>query len=288
MRRMIASILVLFLASHALAEDPAVVIRANFDEQTPEGFQHDYAGALDVTDDDFSQGRYSLRDRCETGINDIERYLKFSDKKTKLAFHYKAVGVKVIRVLARSVEDNENLYFNIVNPPQNTWNYAVVPIAKLRNVVPAQSGPESPFGDRTGEGKTFKNLVFHLLDLEKSVDQPTVYIDNIVLYNGTDSAPPEIVGKPTLYAKDGKRLLTWPDAKDNIGVAYYKIARGTQANFEIGKTDSLPRSVIPEFDLAAKKDTATSSQWYRVIAVDFDGNESKPSEAVEVAIVGAK
>jgi hypothetical protein len=172
------------------------------------------------------------------------------------------------------VEDGENLYINFTNVPQNVWCWALVREADLRNVVPRHGGPECPYGDKTGKGKSFRNLVFHLLDADKGVDEPAVYLDNLVIYSGADTNAPVMRGAPALVAKAGERFLVWADARDDVGVAYYEVARFAEAG--AAKPLRVARVVAPEFALDG------AAAWYKVSPVDYAGNVGAASDAVAV------
>ena len=253
-----------------------VIMTANFDEETTDNFQNEYEGDIEVTDEYFSVGDYSLKVSAEPGTVDVERYIKYTENDTKLGFHYKANGVKALRVLASSVEDKENLFYNLTDLPQDKWSWAVVKLAELRNTLPRNSGIDKPLGDKSGKGKTFRNILFHACNLDKKSEETLVYLDNIVLYSGKDTKAPSLNGTPILTSDEQGRFLSWPAATDNIGVAYYKIFIGQSDNFDIKGLKPANTSVIPECDLGPE------ANWYRVVAVDYDGNVSEAGTAIKV------
>ena len=264
----------LAVAMSGAARAADIVMRASFDEGTAENFAAGFPGAsLAPSDADFSTGTYSLRCAGEDTV-DVERYIKYSDKDTKVGFHYKAEGMRIIRVLAQSIEDTENLYYNLTNVPQGQWEWAVVKMAELRNVVPKQGGPERPFGNVTGKGKTFKNIVFHLMGIDKKAEQPVVHLDNIAIYSGADTQPPVLNGKVAVNSDKKGTFLSWPDAKDDVGVAYYQVFKGSEESAAADAAKPAGVTVAPEFTIEP------GPAWYRVVAVDYAGNRSKPSAAV--------
>jgi hypothetical protein len=266
----VAGVLAVASASRAAS----VIFKAGFEEDSSENFTTSFAGGtIAPSDYDFSVGKAALKCTVET-VTDAERYIKYTEAGTRIGFHYKACGVRTIRVLGGSIEDSENLYITLTNVPQNVWSWAVVKVADWKNMIPRNGGPDCPAGDKTGKGKTFRNVVFHLMDPVKENDQPTVYLDNIVLFSGADTTAPTLTGKPAVHADAQGRLLSWPDAKDDVGVACYRVIRAGSPDFAAGVVTNTV--VAPEFPLDAKK------AWYRVVAVDYAGNASQPSEPVAV------
>lgn len=249
-----------------------IVFKAGFEDESVDNFVTGFTGgAIAAGEYDFSVGKGALKCTVES-ITDVERYIKFAEADTTIGFHFKSCGVNTIRVLGGCVEDNENLYFTLTNVPQNVWAWAAIKVANWRNMIPRNGGPECPAGDKTGKKKTFRGVVFHLMNPAKEADQPTVYLDNIVLFSGADTKPPVFAGKPMVRADAQGRLLVWADAEDDTGVAYYRVIRSATADF---KADAVTNTVvIPEFPLASGK------AWYRVVAVDYAGNESAPSAPV--------
>lgn len=269
---LLAAVCVLGGASSSRAAN--VIFKAGFEEDSADNFVTEFpGGTITPSDYDFSVGRAALKCTVEK-ITDAERYIKYTEADTKLGFHYKACGVRTIRVLGGCVEDGENLYCNFTNVPQNVWAWAVVKVADLRNAIPRNGGPECPLGDKTGKGKTFRGVVFHLMDPAKDAEQPTVYLDNVVLFSGADTNAPALTGKPAVRADAQGRLLNWSDAKDDTGVAFYRVLRSDTADFTSGTVTNTV--VIPEFPLDARK------AWYKVVAVDYAGNASLPSDPVVV------
>jgi len=268
----LAAASVLAVASASRAAN--VVFKAGFEDDSAENFVTSFAGGMIAPSDyDFSVGKAALKCTVET-VTDVERYIKYTEADTRIGFHYKACGVRTIRVLGGGIEDGENLYFTLTNVPQNVWAWAVVKVADFRNIIPRNGGPACPTGDKTGKGKTFRNVVFHLMDPTKEVEQPVVYLDNIVLFSGADTNVPSLTGKAVMRSDAQGRLLSWPDAKDDIGVACYRVIRSDTPDFTAGVVTNTV--VVPEFPLDGKK------AWYRVVAVDYAGNANQPGEPVAV------
>lgn len=265
---------VLSVQVHAQSADK--IMYSGFEDETTDGFNCEFPGAgLSVSDIEFSNGSYGLKCTGDKTV-DVEKYLKFTDNGTKIGFNYRADGMKAIRVLASSQEDAENLYFNLLNVPQGKWCWCVIKFEDLKNVVPRHGGIDMPFGQKSGKGKTFKNIVFHITDTDKNSEQPTVYLDNIVIYNSPDKASPSKVEGLGFDSEGTKPSIFWTDAKDNVAVAYYKVYKGAEPGFKPDKNSALDTVVIPEIQVPKEK------AYYRVSAVDYDGNEGEVSESLEV------
>lgn len=275
---------VLALAGAVRAEDPvAIIMRADFEDAITDNFETSFTGSkIGLTDAEFSRGKVALRCTGEA-IIDVERYIKYQDRDTRIGFHYKAAGYHCIRVLAGCVEEHENLYFNLMDVPQGRWAWAVVKFADLRNVIPRHGGPECPFGDRSGQGKSFRNIVFHLLNPDKAAEEPSVVLDRIVIWSGPDTVPPTLGGPPAVQADAQGRFLSWPEAQDNVGVAYYLVLRSEAADLKGAATAPNGETVLAEYPLKADE-----RGFFQVVAVDFTGNRSQPSAAVAVTPAAAK
>ena len=268
MKRLLCLLLLLQTAAPAAT----VLLKAGFEDETTENFGSDFPGAaLTVTDYDFSTGKFALK-AAGGPVIDVERYIHYTDQDTKVGFHYKAHGLRTIRVLGGCVDVKENLYFNLTNVTQDAWCWARVRVADFRNVIPSQGGPECPFGDTTGAGRTFRCLVFHLMDPDKKVEDTAVYLDNIVLYSGSDTTPPTRPGAPQVHADAKGAFLAWPESKDDVGVACYRVFKGAAADFEPAG-EPMATCVAPECPIPDPQ------AWYRVVAVDYDGNASAAGPA---------
>ncbi|OAI46373.1 hypothetical protein AYO44_02080 [Planctomycetaceae bacterium SCGC AG-212-F19] len=93
-------------------------------------------------------------------------------------------------------------------------------------------------------------------------------IDNVVVFRGVDTEPPEQV-RGVKLRKDGDDLeLTWEPAKDNTLSAFYRIYSGTNL-------------VAESHQLTARlKASAVGNAPLTLVAVDLYGNASPPSEPV--------
>lgn len=263
------------MAGPSAGESCRILLKVLFDDESLEAFENGYGGSLEITTDDFSQGSGALMCRIEN-FCDAEKYHRWEDADTKICFQYYSHGVKVLRVLGNSVADGENLYYNLTDLAQDAWTSVCVPAAALRNVVPKHGGPECPFGETTGKGKTFKNLVFHLTQVSKNVDEAYLVLDQLVVYSGKDTEAPARPSAPTVEVADKVTYLVWADVADNVAVSHYLVYRLADERAQPSKEALLGKTVIPELDVA-------EPGVYAVVAVDFEGNESACSTPVRVA-----
>jgi len=258
----VIAVLVLAVSIYGQTEDP-VVLKLDFEDEDLGAFLSD-SGELELIKVPVApSGEYVMK---ATGDDyaDVEKYISFIDENAKIAFHYLNHGVIYLRVLARSIEDGENLYYDVkeFTGNEDKWTPCVVKASELKNLIPRQhpEPAEAKYGDVSGKGKNFKNIVFHVKHFVKTSKDPYVLFDNVTIYTGDDKKAPSAPSNIKVEAKDGKNMLTWSKSTDNIGVAYYSIMDGDK---EIGK------SSIPQYEVKDGKKA------YTVVAVDFEGNKSK-------------
>jgi len=261
-----------FAGSGGYAAD--VIFSAGFENGSSEDFSCDFEGAcIRQVEASGSVGNGALRCQGVPTV-DVEHLMHFTDHETRVAFHYYSHGYPIIRVLGWVVDERENYYFNITNAVQDQWAETVVRVADFRNVIPRHGVPDKPFGDRTGKGKTFRNIVLHLMTgTQTNVPAPFALLDNLVLYSGEDHTPPVMRGTLRINLDDKGGFLSWPDAHDDVGVAYYKVYGGHAPDFAVTDTALLGTTVVPEFALSH------SNGFFQVVAVDFGGNCSAPQLA---------
>mgnify|MGYP005834155011 CR=1 FL=1 len=116
----------------------------------------------------------------------------------------------------------------------------------------------------------FRNLRFHG---NKTPDKKGMLeLRNFVIYRGEDATPPSAPTGLRVQASDKGVELSWKPATDNVGVAFYVIARSVGPD----KFAKVGESCTPNYWA-----WALPSGRYRVLAADFQGNLGPWSEALD-------
>lgn len=98
----------------------------------------------------------------------------------------------------------------------------------------------------------------------------------------TDTTPPSVPGAPVATVEAGGVSLSWAPSTDAIGVAGYRIHRGTSADFVPSNETTLAgESTGASF---SETNLVPGTYFYKVVAVDLAGNASAASAGVQVVI----
>ena len=101
-------------------------------------------------------------------------------------------------------------------------------------------------------------------------------VDDIVAWSGDDAQPPTTVATVTVKAEGDDNLISWTPSDDNLAIAYYEVHRGTVRDFT-----SSASTLVAETEGCSFKDVCPmhENSFYKVIAIDYADNPSKPSSA---------
>jgi hypothetical protein len=98
----------------------------------------------------------------------------------------------------------------------------------------------------------------------------SVRIDDLVIFRGKDTEPPERVTGVKVQRQGEYLDLTWNRARDNTLTAFYRVYAGNKL---VAETSQLT---------ARLKSSAVGEASLTVVAYDLDGNGSQPSESVDL------
>jgi len=193
-----------------------------------------------------------------------ERYMKWVNDGTTIAFMYYCHGAKDAYFQAWGTKANKNLHANVNCEKQDVWQFAKI---KADSLVGNSGGASSP-------GEVFKNLMFVAGDKDKSVENAFLLIDNIVVYSGDPTNAPSAPGKlsASLNKQNKAVSLNWDPAKDDVGCYKYDVCRGDTEAFEANAKSRLG-SVSDNYfeDVTAE---AGKTYFYKVVAKNVAGLET--------------
>ncbi len=104
------------------------------------------------------------------------------------------------------------------------------------------------------------------------------YMDNLVMWNGSVSAP-QPVQKMTVVTKvDGSNLISWEPATGELPIIKYRIYRGSIPSFQPDSSSLIGETHLLNF---LDADLMRPEYYYMVIAEDAAGNSSTAGHAVK-------
>lgn len=190
-----------------------------------------------------------------------EKYMKWEDKDTTVAFMFYAHGVKNAYAMARGEKAGKNLKANFPKVEQDKW-------------IPARMSAASFVGFKGGggtPGENFRNILFVMDEVDKNVADPYLLIDNIVIFNGADGKKPTAAASNiTAEANDkGGCSLNWDQAKDDVAINRYLVHRSETKGF----TPSAQTCIADIADNYYEDKTAAPGKayYYRIEAKDLGG-----------------
>ena len=200
----------------------------------------------------------------------VERYIKWTNENTTIAFMYYPHGVKEAYFQAGAVKAAKNLHAEFKCEKQDAWQFARI---KADSLVGFQGGSSTP-------GETFKNLIFVASAADKAVENPYLLIDNIVVYSGDPTNPPSAPGKltVTMNKQNNAAGLNWDPATDDVGVYKYDVFRGDTQEFETNAKTRL--ASISDNYYEDPTTAAGKTYYYKVVAKNVGGLE-KASDVVK-------
>lgn len=187
-------------------------------------------------------------------------------KGLKLAFLAKGINYQAARlnVYDAKAGDNTTSYaYRLL--PNETWVPVVYYLDRFR-YNSASSG-------YVNQDTQYKEIRF--FGPESVGSEAGILLDNLVVYRGTDTLPPEKIRDVRAEANDEAIVLTWEPAADNVAPMLYVIARARDSN-KFGKVAETHQNFF--IDRTAGK----GHYRYRVLACDFENNLSVWSDSVEI------
>ena len=248
------------VATIKTAGEPATVIyKQNFDEENIlDNFQED-AEWSDTPGGAFgSLGALKL----SGGGKNAERYMKWANNDTTIAFMYYAHGVTEAYIQGRASKAGKNLHAYFKCDKQDEWVAAKIKASSLTGFGGGSSSP----------GETFRNIIFVADVADKNIDEPFLLIDNIVIFSGTDGQPPSAAPtklKASWYADANAVSLNWDLAKDDVGIYRYEIHRSESEEFKPARATRI--GVVSDNYYEDTTATAGKTYFYRVVGKDMGG-----------------
>ena len=199
-----------------------------------------------------------------------ERYIKWTNEGTTIAFMYYPHGVKDAGFQGWGIKANKNLHAEINCAKQDVWQFAKIKADSLTGIGGGASSP----------GETFKNLIFYAAGTDKAVENPYLLIDNIVVYSGEPTNPPSAPGKLTVTVnkKNNAAGLNWDVSTDDVGVYKYDVFRSDTQEFEANAKTRL--ASISDNYYEDPTTAAGKTYYYKVVAKNVGGLE-KASDVVK-------
>lgn len=193
-----------------------------------------------------------------------ERYMKWVNDGTTIVFMYYLHGMHTAYFQAFGNKANKNLHAELSCEKQDVWQSAKI---KADSLVGWGGGASSP-------GETFKNMLFVAEGADKSVENPYMLIDNVVIYSGDPVNPPSAPGKleVSLNKENKGASLNWDPSTDDVGVYKYEVYRGETETFEANAKSRLATVADNYFeDLTTE---AGKTYFYKVVAKNVGGLEA--------------
>ena len=103
---------------------------------------------------------------------------------------------------------------------------------------------------------------FTRLDIARVGSRNSLEVRGLVMYRGEDVAAPAAPSVPAAKADADGVHLTWPAARDDVGIALYVISRATKG----AKFEKIAQTAEREY---TDKPPAPGTYRYRVLAVDY-------------------
>lgn len=197
-----------------------------------------------------------------TGGRVAERYLKWVNQDTTIAFMYYPHGAQSAYFQARADKAGKNLHAYFKTDVQDKWQFARI---KADSLVGFGGGASSP-------GESFRNFMFHIETVDKQVEDPYLLVDNIVIFSGPDGTPPSAPPKnltASWYAEGGAVSLNWDVAKDDVGIYEYEVHRSESPDFVPARETRL--AVIHDNYYEDRGVQAGKTYYYRVVGRDLGG-----------------
>ena len=191
-----------------------------------------------------------------------ERYIKWVNEDTTIAFMFYAHGAKGAYFQGRGEKAGKNLhaYFNI--DAQDTWQFVRI---KADSLVGFGGGASSP-------GESFRNIVWHVEEFDKAVENPYMLIDNVVLFNGPAGTPPKAPARNVTakwYAQGNAVSINWEQSQDDVGVYQYDVHRAETQGFEPSKDTRL--ATVTDVYCEDKTTAAGKTYYYKIVARNLGG-----------------
>ena len=163
------------------------------------------------------------------------------------------------RIVFSSAKDYRRKADILMRPKSGGWNFMRVPL-HLQKAI--------DIGD----------FVQNVTMVSSSSTAYGWMVDDIVAWSGDDAQPPSTVEKVTVTADGDDNLISWPPSTDNLAIAYYEIHRGT-----VGYFTPSAETLIAEVVGCSFKDICPmhENSFYKIIAIDYADNPSKPSNAAQ-------
>ncbi len=159
------------------------------------------------------------------------------------------------RIVFNSAKDYRRKADILMRPKCGEWNFMRVPL-HLQKAI--------DIGD----------FVQNVTMVSSSSSAYGWMVDDIVAWSGDDEQPPTTVATVTVKAEGDDNLIAWAPSADNLAIAYYEVHRGTVRDFAPSAS-----TLIAETAGCSFKDVCPmhENSFYKVIAVDYADNPSKPS-----------
>ena len=261
--------------------EPATVIyRQMFDE---DGMLDNFsaAGGGLVTWEGNNAGAYAspgaMRIAGDSQWPSAEKYMKWEDRDTTITFMYKSEGVKsaYFQGSAQKSGGNVHAYFPTTG---GGWQFARI---KASSMIPFAGGG-------AGADDIFRNILFVLETQDKTVDEPYLLIDRIVIFSGKDGKRPTQPPSEVTAEWDeeaGAVCLNWTAGVDDVGMGYYSVYRATTEKVPVKSETRLAKV----YDNYYEDKTAEPGMtyYYLVVGVDLGGFAIEAEQAVACTRGGA-
>ncbi|MCJ8331102.1 MAG: hypothetical protein HRT89_07945 [Lentisphaeria bacterium] len=188
-------------------------------------------------------------------------------KDLKLAFHAYSKGMSAASVnIFDSIKKDNTSSYGPRNITENKWTPILYHIERFHY----NSVTKGYIANNT----SFKGLRF----FSESKQDPGrfLYLDNVVIYRGTDRAAPTQVTELKARATQKGIALTWDPAKDNVAIQLYVVSRAEGK----GEFVKVTETVSPRF---LDQSVNPGPYRYRVFAVDFEENFGTWSKSINVS-----
>jgi len=275
-RRACAAMAIMLVAGCAFAEGirPKIVVRYDFEDGKTGGMEASGGGKLEITEGETFDGTgkalKSVNDRTYLGVSFYQRK-PIVENGTTVCFAYRVSGIKGDLMVQCNAEGAGNLHAAVKPTVHGKWAVGVVDLGKLVD-----------WGGKHSHSKGFKlkNVqIYGGIRKGKSV----LLVDNVVVFDGKDSAAPEAPEGLTGEITDYRVKISWRPAYDDTFVAEYAVYRGTTPDFEPRAENLVGRTRSP----AIEDDTISNfgTFYYRAKAVDAFGNAGRLSEPLALKVV---
>jgi len=193
-----------------------------------------------------------------------ERYFKWENQGTTIAFMYYCHGIKNAYFQAWGNKAAMNLHAEVNCEKQDVWQFAKI---KADSLIGFKGGASSP-------GEAFKNLIFAAGSPDKSVETPFLLIDNVVVYSGDPTNAPSVPGKlsASLNKQNKAVSLNWDPSTDDVGCYKYDIFRGDTEAFETNAKSRIGSVTDNYFEDPTAE--AGKTYFYKVVAKNVAGLET--------------